>query len=375
MSYQTPIKLNRQRGMTLVELLVSAVLAIFLIGGIIQIFVGNRVMFAFNDGVSRIQENARFSLEHIAFTSRMAGYSGCLADTAVFNNLAGAANPFRDDINNGVQGFDANGTGIGDSFAAGATDPAGSTNTLNWTPALPPEFLAAVPGGVLPGSDVLIIRGAAGATHSLVTPFTDSAQLFIDGPHDFTNGEVLVVADCQKASIFQLTNFTAAGTPVNLVHGTGGGFNPGNAISNWPTEQDYGLGAGVSRLQTVAFYVAPGANGRPSLFQVRLQSLSATASGFQAEELAEGVDSMQIRYGTDADNDDDIDAWLTADAVADWTRVLSMEVTLLARSGDEYGTEMDTLVYNLGGTQFDPVDDRRLRQVFSTTVGIRNRLP
>jgi hypothetical protein len=33
-------------------------------------------------------------------------------------------------------------------------------------------------------------------------------------------------------------------------------------------------------------------------------------------------------------------------------------------------------VHAVGGTtQFNPVDDRRLRQVFSTTIGLRNRLP
>ncbi len=366
---------DRQRGLTLVELMVAAVLAIFLAGGIIQIFVGNRVTFAFNDGVSRIQENARFSLEHIAFTSRMAGYSGCMSETAVFNNLAGAVNPFRDDINNGIQGFNANGTGIGDTYAASDTDPVGSTNAADWSPALPAELLAAIPAGVIPGSDVLIVRGATGATHALVTPFNDPRQLFVNGPHDFANGEILVVTDCQKASIFQLTGSASVGPAVNLVHSNAGGFSPGNALANWPSEQDYGLGAEVSRLQTFAFYVAPGANGRPSLFQARLQPVTATLTDFQAEELAEGVDSMQVRYGVDADNDDDVDAWATADAVADWSSVLSMEVTLLVRSTDEYGTEVDTFVYNIGGTQFDPVDDRRLRQVFSTTVGIRNRLP
>ena len=96
---------------------------------------------------------------------------------------------------------------------------------------------------------------------------------------------------------------------------------------------------------------------------------------FLREELAEGIDSMQIRYGVDTDNDNDIDAWSAANAVADWTNVLSIEITLLARSGDEYGTDLDTAVYNLAGTQFNPVDDRRFRQVFSTTVGLRNRLP
>ena len=55
--------------------------------------------------------------------------------------------------------------------------------------------------------------------------------------------------------------------------------------------------------------------------------------------------------------------------------MLSIEITLLARSNDEYGTEVDTAVYNLAGTQFNPADDRRLRQVFSTTIGLRNRLP
>lgn len=362
--------LQRQRGLTLVELMVAMVLSIFLAGGIIQIFMGNRATFAFNEGLSRIQENARFSLEHIAFNARMAGYSGCLSDVAVFNNLA-APNPFRDDIANGIQGHNANGTGVGDSYAAAAMDPAPAASASDWTPALPPELT----NRVVPGSDVLIVRGAAGAGHSLVAPFTNSAQLFVAGPHDFVDGEILVVTDCQKASIFQLTNSTNVGFGVDLVHSNAGGFSPGNAISNWPPEQDYGLGAEVARHQTYAFYVGQGANGRPSMFQLRLQPLGGASAGFAPEELVEGIDSLQIRYGVDADNDGDADNWVSADAVADWTRVLSLEVTLLARSADEYGTEFDAVTYNLAGTQFDPVDDRRHRQVFSTTVGIRNRLP
>lgn len=356
--------------MTLVELLVALVLSIFLVGGVVQIFAGNRVTFAFNDGLSRIQENARFSLEHIAFTARMAGYSGCMSDVAVFNNLS-VPNAFRDDIANGIQGHNANGTSVGDTYAATSSDPAPSGNLADWTPALPPEL----DDRVIPGSDVLIVRGAAGPAHSLVTPFSDTTQLFVDTAHDFADGELLVVADCQKASIFQLTGSGVVGTAANLVHSDAGGFAPGNNAAAWPAEQDYGLGAEVSRHQTYAFYVGQGDSNRPSLFQLRLQPLSGTAAGFAPEELVEGIDSLQIRYGSDPDNDGDVDSWDPADAVADWTRVLSMEVTLLARSADEYGTDTDAVVYNLAGTQFDPVDDRRFRQVFSTTVGVRNRLP
>ena len=67
MSMQPVTKRHAQRGLTMVELLVALVLSVFLAGGIIQIFVGNRVSFAFNDGLARIQENARLSLEQMAF--------------------------------------------------------------------------------------------------------------------------------------------------------------------------------------------------------------------------------------------------------------------------------------------------------------------
>jgi type IV pilus assembly protein PilW len=362
--------MRRQQGMTLVELMVSLFLGLLLTAGIIQVFGSNRVTYEFSQGLARIQENARFALDHMAFTTRMAGYRGCLSDVTYYNNLA-APSAFRDDLENGLQGHDANGTAAGQNYAAAVTDPAPSAVGGNWSPALP----AALANLVIPGSDVLIVRGAAGAAHPLVSPFNDSAQLFVAGPHDFINGEILVVTDCQKASIFQLTNSTSVGFGVNLVHSNAGSYTPGNATPTWGPEQDYGLGSEVARMQTFAFFVGRGANNRPALFQMRLQSLSATSSGFAAEELVEGVDTMQVRYGLDADNNGSIENWVSAGAVADWTQVLSAEVTLLARATDEYGSEVDTAVYTLGDMQFDPVDDRRLRQVFSTAVGIRNRLP
>lgn len=361
---------HRQGGVSLIELMISLLLSLLLIAGMISVFGNNRVTYEFNQGLSRIQENARFSLDHMAYNTRMAGYSGCLADVAIYNNLA-APDTFRDDIENGVQGHNANGTAEGQTFVAGAVDPAPSGNPGAWTPALP----AALNNRVIPGSDVLIVRGIAGDAHSLVTPFSDSAQLFVAGPHDFVNGEILVATDCQKASIFQLTNSTAVGFGVNLVHSNAGGYTPGNAGPTWGPEQEYGLGSEVARLQTHAFYVGQGASGRPALFQLRLQPLSGTASGFAPEELVEGIETMQIRYGIDPDSDGAIDNRVTADTIADWTQVLSVEITLLARATDEYGPETDTAVYDVAGTQFNPVDDRRLRQVFSTSIGVRNRLP
>lgn len=361
---------DRQTGVTLVELMVSLVLGLLLTAGIIKVFAGNRVTYEFNESLSRIQENARFALDHMAFNARMAGYQGCISDVAVYNNL-NTPNSFRDDIRNGIQGFDANGTSDGDEYAALVTNPAPSGNVNDWSPVLPPELN----NEVIPGSDVLVVRSVAGVGMSLVSPFTNASQIFVAPGHDFVEGEILVVSDCQKASVFQVTNIN--NTPShNLVHSNDNSYTPGNAFPNWPPEQDYGLGAEVARLQAHAFYIGQGDNGIPSLFQLRLQLDTATSTAdFEAEELVEGIESMQIRYGVDTDNNETIDTRVSADAVTNWSDVLSVEISLLARATDEYGTDMDTVDYTLGGTTFDPVNDRRLRQVFSTAVGVRNRLP
>ena len=361
---------RRQRGVTLVELLIAMVLGLVLVGGTIQVFTGNRATYAFTDGLSRIQENARFALDQITYVSRMAGYKGCLADVAVFNNLT-AANTLRDDIENGLVGHDANGTGTGEVYVATAKDPAPSADAALWTPALPTELT----GLVIPGSDVLIVRSISGPANTMSAPFSSPTGLFVPNTHNYVAGEILVATDCQKASIFQLTGITAGAPLDQLGHTDNIGFAPGNAASAWGPDQAYGLGGEVARLQAHAFFVGRGSNNRPSLFQLRLQWQSATSSVFQAEELVAGVDTMQVRYGLDTDNSGAPNNWVSADGVADWANVLSAEITLLARADDEYGTDVDSVVYNLVDTQFDPVDDRRVRQVFSTSVGVRNRLP
>jgi len=357
-------------GATLVELMIAMLLGLALVAGIIQIFSGNRATYQFTDSLARIQENARFTLDHIAFNTRMAGFRGCLADVTVFNNLS-APNPFRDDIENGLTGHNANGTGAGQTFTATATDPAPLSTPASWTPSLPAELNNLV----IPGSDVLIVRSISGPANTMLAPFSSATGIFVPNTHNYLEGEILVATDCQKASIFQLTDINAGAVTDELVHADTGGFDPGNVAAGWGPDQGYGLGAQVARLETHAFYIGRGANGRPSLFQLRLQWEDATTSDFSPEELVVGVDTLQIRYGLDTDNSGAPNNWVSADGVGTWTNVLSAEITLLVRADEEYGTDSDTVVYALVDTQFDPVDDRRLRQIFSTTIGLRNRLP
>jgi type IV pilus assembly protein PilW len=148
-------------------------------------------------------------------------------------------------------------------------------------------------------------------------------------------------------------------------------------VPSWTTDQEYSAGAQVMRGETWVFYVGarPG-GGPPALFQRRLLIDGAATSAVPvAEELVEAVETMQVRYGIDAGQDGTIDSYVTADNVANWDLVATVRVALVARSPDEYGTDVDDDTYVVDETIFNPVDDRRVRQVFTTTNAIRNRLP
>lgn len=64
----------RQRGLTVVELLVALVLSLLLMTGIIQVFLASKQTYATNEAMSVLQENGRFALEFIARSVRMGGY-------------------------------------------------------------------------------------------------------------------------------------------------------------------------------------------------------------------------------------------------------------------------------------------------------------
>lgn len=66
--------LIRQRGMSVIELMVSMLIGLFLMAGIIQLFIGTKNTYRQVDASARIQENARFALDFLGNGIRMAGY-------------------------------------------------------------------------------------------------------------------------------------------------------------------------------------------------------------------------------------------------------------------------------------------------------------
>ncbi len=327
-------KLKRQLGISLVEVLVALVISLFLLGGIVQVYTGNKTTFKFTNALAEIQENARFAMETMAQDLRLSGEWGCIsfdsADTTNINDTLNAGNvtgyntDFHDFIGeDSIEG--ENGTGIN-------------------------------------GSDTLTIRGGKPHQTNVEGPFTTSTtqNIYTDTINTLEPGDIILVARCGANDL--LINAEADILPVtSVVVGTTSDQRRINLGAN--KSQQFENDAMVIELQTVDYDIQNGASGEPALFRAEFGV---------AQELVEGVEDMQILYGIDNDDDQFPNQYVDSDAVGDWEDVVAVRISLLMRSIEDFVTEAPQ-IYTWNGAAVTP-GDRRIRQVFTTTVALRNRI-
>jgi len=353
------------RGMTLVELLIAAAIGLILLGGIYQIYVSSITSYRTDDELARLQENGRFAFDFMVPTIRNAGYRGCIAPN--LQNLLNAASQgsFSINFDNAVEGFEA-------SSATQWTDSGGTSYTKT---SLDTTFAIAE---ALGGSDVLVVRGPDPNFASLASTQPDtSATLKVpnNSPGIATN-DILMTINCPDAAIFAVTNWTASsGT---IAHNTGLAV-PGNDFKFDDVGMSFPAGSEIIKQVSTVYYVRD--KDTSAAFDPGFYRKVGTAA---AEELIEGVENMQVLYGVDTDGDNSVDNYRAASAVTNWDQVIAVRVGLLVRSVNEIAKfPDDTKTYSINGTVINPlgngtpaapVDDKRLRQVFVTTVGLRNRV-
>ncbi|RDH45522.1 PilW family protein [Zooshikella ganghwensis] len=66
--------LNKQSGLSLIELMIALVLGLLLLAGVLQVFLGSSQTYRLTGDLARAQENGRFALDMLARDIRMAGY-------------------------------------------------------------------------------------------------------------------------------------------------------------------------------------------------------------------------------------------------------------------------------------------------------------
>ncbi len=332
----TPPDRRRQAGLTLVEIMVAMVLSLVLLGGVIQIFASTRQTHRVQEAVSRMQESGRMALEFLARDIRMADFWGCASSIdKVTNHL------------------DSTGTGFVDYAAGGIGGTEGGTG----------------------GADSLILRGGFNSGLTVQSPYgpLPSAVVKVNANNNLQQGDVVFVSDCTAADIFQITN-ADPDTSGNLVHNTGSSVTPGNINASDPAcpganahclSKVYGADATVYQVQQLVYSIQNGAAGQPALFR-------------NGQEIVDGIEDLQILYGEDLDARGSpgfgtADYYVPANQVVDMERVVSIRVAVVVRSYED-NLSTGAQNYTVLGDQRTAADNR-LRQVYSDTVAIRNRLP
>ena len=340
------IQPKNQNGLSLVEILVSMVISIFLLGGVIQVYTGNKTTYNFSEAMSRIQENGRFAMDAITRDLRMAGFWGC----ATYNFA---------DTRNLVNNLDPGGLGYDTALYDFVNNPPVTGTENDGTN----------------GSDSITIRGAAPGQTTVLPPYNSptSDQIFGANVAGLLEADdIVLLSNCKGADIFQITSITqgTGSDPLSIVHNTGSGspgnYNPEDCQSGHCLSQTYGGDSAILKLQTVRYTITPNEDGTPALFRALFEN------NF---ELVDGVEQLQVLYGINTDDSDTNttpNQYISSTDVTDWRQVTAVRVMLLMVSPNNVSMP-DAQRYRYNNEDIVSTDVR-LRQVFSTTIALRNRI-
>ena len=349
----------KQKGFSVVELMVALLLGLFLVSGVTGMYLSSKQTYRMTDNLSRLQENLRYSLEFMTRDVRMASYMPCRFPPTFTNAVNGSTNWHLDYFNFGLRGYE------------------GGVST----------FPTQISGDVIAGSDAIaILKGGMYAgtieSHNNTTGRFTLQDSFPGPDQEFQKGEVALVCDPRQAALFQVSDSNYTNGTID--YGTNTGIAPGNATTSIGV---FGEDAQITSFEPVIYYVAPSTSD-PNTNALKVRSLEAVLTGgvetvtMSEEELLDGVETMQIMYGLDVDNDQIADRYEAANdiAVAEWPSVITVRLGLLMSTGEEVAAQVDTNSYNVAGTLISDsstpahAGDQRLRYVVNTTVNLRNRV-
>ena len=317
------LKLNRQSGMTMVELLVALAIGSFLMIGAVQVYNQSRQAFVINESIARVQETAQFAMDTVEADLRMASNWGMHSRGAAIEGRALLADP-------NPLGLPAPG-GCGADWALDLNRPVeGDNNAYN---------LACGPTGAAQGnSDTITTRRATVAAMPLEAGRLQIQSTRIQGQL-FADGNIPA-------------GFTAADSETH------------NLLVN-------------------SYYVSSNSQLIPGVPTLRRQSLVTGAGGpaIVDQEVAPGVENIQLQLGVDVDEDNTVDRYVNpGDAVLDpldanfipGIRVITARIWMVVRGVDPETGIQDNVNYQPGDVNLGQYNDQFRRMIVSKTILLRN---
>jgi len=230
---------QREAGFSLIELMVAMVLGLLVAGAALAILQSNQTTYRSNEGLNRIQENARIAFELMSRDIRAAGGTAC-SNFSVVEGGSAEANSFRD------------------------APVAGSATELE----------------VMSGDDTAYrVLASTSTSVSLDPDELDAAD------EAFDVDDILLLCNARKTHLVRADS--VAGMTVGFA------ALPDNYN---PSEDEFAPPAAVvlSRMRDVHWFVAANPRGGSSLFVSR--------SDGPAEEVAEGIQDLAFEYLESGEN-------------------------------------------------------------------------
>ncbi len=323
---------SRNRGVSLVELMVSMVLGLLLTLGIVRIYLDSKINYAADEEVARVQENGRYALNLLKRELALAGfYAGDMAAVDMAAVAVGA------DCTAGDWALDLEGAiDLVSDYDGSLLTRLGETLTC----------LVESDGGVhvRAGTDIVAVKRTAG---------------------DFTvkNGAYQSGVAAAKPEQWYLRRADYGEDRDWLYVAEGGDFDA--ADIGLDTRIDYW--EYHSRIFYIRDYADAVGDGIPTLCVNEL-----VGNEMIGNCLVNGVEDMQIEFGIDTDADGIPNQFKGAPTAAELSNAVVARVYLLLRSVNELSNYTNSKTYQLGQQAVGARNDGFYRRVMSTTVQTRN---
>lgn len=358
----------KQKGFSLIELMIAMVIGLVLLGGIISVFSSSRKSFDLTQDISVVQQGARYSIDEISRNIRIAGFQGCAINGVAESEVQAQVSPTDNLFSTFIQGAEV-------------------TNS-EWTPARHPMLNNLSPEPIV-GSDVLMVQYGSPNTSSLALPMANlsSPLTLADNNAGLSAGDLVIISDCLTSDLFRISTAVSSGAAMTITHtatqNTSGNlrkiYSPGTSAAINTTT--------LMKFNFTTYYV--GDTGRTntdgdaiySLYSYDIAAIDA-ANG-KPTELIEGVENMQLLYGVRSSTNNTIRYVSSDSSNYDQTLIESVQLGLLIASAEASTDNADDKTYDLLGTTIPPgtpggstpahAEDHRIRMAFSSTIKVRNR--
>ena len=346
------------RGVSLIELMFSITIGLVLMAGMATLFVSTSQSHNELEKASRQIENGRYAVETLREDIQLAGFYGDYLppSSAVW---ASPADPCTTVL-----------ASMGYSLPPVPSTPALAPGIFGYESAATPSAgCTALLANRRSGTDVLVIRRVTTSAVEVAAVAAGQYYFQVSNCSDTPVESAFVLGKLPAG--FTLHKVRPAGTPASCVNGD---------VSH------------VRQYLVHIYYVADcndctgNGDGIPTLKMAELSAGDSSCASdatdacgsFTLRPIAEGIENLQLEYGTDTSGADGIpDAYQTAGAVADWANVVSVKAFVLARNTETTAGYTDTKVYVLNSsgdaaTAVGPYGDQYRRHAYAVAARANN---